>query len=430
MTIARPFRAIYYNTDKVELSRVIVPPYDVIAADERGAFYDRDPHNAIRFELTRNVADEADADYREVGETLASWRKSGILVQSDAPGYYVMRQRFVAPGGEALERFGFFAELGLEDYSARVVRPHERTLAGPKADRLKVLRSSRANLSSVFLLYEDRDRVLAEVMQQALRDNPIGHAKDDSGVEYTLAQLVDADGIARIESFMKDRPVVIADGHHRYETALAYRDEQRAEQREAAGSEDPSAPYESTLAYFANAYAPGSLLLPIHRVIRKDALELAPTDAEWSERLPGWQMKSIVFDDSDEIGSLLQAHLEPLTGKPAFAADDASGMLRIFWQDEELGDALMVRRLESEILGDVFDLGPEAIRDGAVSFPKSAERAAEEVRTGDGRLAIYLNPLHPDDVFRVTGLGEVMPQKSTFFYPKIPTGLVFRDHRD
>ncbi len=426
MTIARPFRAIHYDTEKVALSDVIVPPYDVVAADERAAFYDRDPHNAIRFELTRNVADEAAADYAEVGETLAAWRRSGVLIQADEPGYYVMRQRFVAPGGETLERCGFFAELRLEDYSDRVVRPHERTLAGPKADRLKVLRSSRANLSSVFLLYEDREQVLAEALQQALRDHPIGEAKDDAGVEYQLAQLLDPAGIALVESFMKERPVVIADGHHRYETALAYRDEQRA----ANAAADSDAPHESTLAYFANAYAPGSLLLPIHRLIREAVLDKAPTDGEWQEKLPGWQTKSVAVDNPDQIASLLTAHLEPLAGKPAFAADDASGQLRIFWQDRELREELMVRRLEHEILGGVFGLSTEDIREGAVSFPKSAERAADEVRNGDGRLALYLNPLLPDDVFRVTGLGEVMPQKSTFFYPKIPTGLVFRDHRD
>ena len=135
MTLARPFGAVRYDASRVELSNVIVPPYDVIAADERESFYERDPHNAIRFELTRKVADEATTDYAEVGETLVAWLRSGVLLRDERPAYYVMRQRFVAPSGETLERIGFFAELGLEDYSAGVVLPHERTLAGPTADR-------------------------------------------------------------------------------------------------------------------------------------------------------------------------------------------------------------------------------------------------------------------------------------------------------
>lgn len=425
MTNARPFNGVRYDTTKVELSRVIVPPYDVVAADERDGFYDRDPYNAIRFELTRDVADEADTDYEEIGNTLADWRRSGVLIRDAEPGYYVMRQRFMAPGGETLERVGFFAELGLEDYAGRVVRPHERTLAGPKADRLKVLRASQANLSSVFLLYEDREQILAQALVSALDSNCVGDARDDGGVDYALGRVIDPAGIELVRSFMAERPVVIADGHHRYETALAYRDERRA----AAGKPEPHAPYESTLAYFANAYAPGSLLLPIHRVICKDALASAPDEAGWHERLPGWRQQSIAITGADVIGDLLGKHLEPLAAKPAFAADADDGYLRIFWRDEQLGDRLMVRLLESDVLGEVFGLGAEAIRDGAVSFPKSAERAANEVRGGDGRLAIYLNPLSPDDVFRVTGLGEIMPQKSTFFYPKVPTGLVFRDHR-
>ena len=256
MTAARPFCALRYDTSKVSLSKVIVPPYDVIAADERETYFTRDPHNAIRFELTRKAADEASADYAEVGETLAAWLESGVLVGDSEPCYYVMRQRFIAPTGEALERIGFFAELGLEDYSARIVRPHERTLAGPKADRLKVLRASRANLSAVFLLYEDREQELSAILARALESNTVAEARDDSGVDYTLALLTDPGDVETLRSFMERSPSVIADGHHRYETALAYRDEERA-----AGTPDPGAGYESTLAYFANAYAPGSLVV-------------------------------------------------------------------------------------------------------------------------------------------------------------------------
>jgi len=418
MTDVRPFRGLRYDPSRVDLSSVIVPPYDVIAADERGSFYDRDPHNAIRFELTRDVADEASADYSEIASTLEAWRASGVLVQDGEPVLYAMRQRYVSPSGETLERTGFFAELGLAEYDERQVLPHERTLAGPKADRLKLLRAAKANLSSVFMLYQDQRQELAADFEAAFESDLLGEAKDDSGVEYAIAS-VRGEAADRVSAFLKTRSVVIADGHHRYETALNY----RREQREAGAGE--GAPSEATLAYFANAYAPGSLLLPIHRVIREEA---APTDEQWAERLPGWEHTKATVARAEDVPAALDEHLGKLAGQPAFAADDGSGTLRIFSRPEPLGDELMVRVLEGEVIGNVFGLDTEAIRNGAVTFWKKAERAASDVRQGGGSIALYLNALTPDDVFRVTGAGEVMPQKSTFFYPKIPTGIVFRMH--
>ena len=422
MTIVRPFRALRYDVERVDLSRVIVPPYDVIAADERGAFFDRDPHNAIRFELTRDAADEASTDYAWIRDSIDAWRESGVLIQDDRPGYYVMGQRYVAPSGEELERVGFFGELALENYDARVVRPHESTLAGPKADRLKLLRAAEANLSSVFLLYEDREHELGKLLSLALDDGEIGRAIDPMGVAYRLARLTEPDEIERVESFLATRPTVIADGHHRYETALEY----RRQQIETHGA-DADAPWQSMVAYFANAYAPGSLLLPIHRVVRKVA---APTEEAWRSGLPDWTMTRLASVTVDGIEALLAKHLAPLAGRPAFVSESADGATWLFDQAQPREDELMVRIVEREVLGRVFGLDSDSIRGGAVGFPKSAERASREIREGQGTVALYLNPMTPDDVFDATAEGEVMPQKSTFFYPKVPTGMVFRDHRD
>jgi len=428
MTVVRPFRAVRYDTKRVDLSKVIVPPYDVIAADERASFFDRDSHNAIRFELTRDVADEADADYVGIRETLDDWRASGVLIQDEVPGYYVMSQRYTAPSGEVLERIGFFAELALEEYETRVIRPHERTLAGPKADRLKLLRAAEANLSSVFLLYEDREDELGELLARTLDAGEIGKARDDAGVEYRLARMTDPSDISRLSEFLADRPSVIADGHHRYETALEYRREQAARQAvdgidEATQAEQP---WQSTIAYFANAYAPGSLLLPIHRVVREVP---APVESVWREKLPSWSVRALPSVSLDQVEALIADELSPLAGQPAFLVETNDGTTLLVHRSEPRKDELMVRIVEQEVLGAVFGLDSNSIRGGAVSFPKSARRAGQEIREGAGTAALYLNPLTPDDVFRATGEGEVMPQKSTFFYPKIPTGMVFRDHR-
>ncbi len=428
MTLVGPFRALRYDPQRVELDRVLSPPYDVIAPDERAALYRRDPHHAVRLELTRDAADDARTNYSEVADRLAAWQRTGVLIRDSAPALYVLRQRFVAPSGEALERDGLFAELRLEDYSAGIVRPHERTLAGPKADRLKMLRATQANLSSVFLLYQDPAHELAPELSSALERPPIARARDAAGVEYCLAVLADPDAIERVQRFLRERPVVIADGHHRYETALAYRDECRRASSTAQGhgeGADSDPPWESTLAYLANAHAPGTLLLAIHRVIRKVSV---PTDAAWGARLPGWEQQKVRLAEAGSIDAALAAHLEPLAGQPAFVADDASGTLRVFWKEASLAERLMVEILEREVMGPLFGLGAEDIGDGAVRFPKSAGQAARDVRAGEGTVALYLNPLTAEDVFRVTATGELMPQKSTFFHPKIPTGLVFRPH--
>jgi len=418
MTDVRPFRALRYDPARVDLSRVIVPPYDVVAAEDRAAFFERDPYNAIRLELTRDVAEEATTDYRHVRATLDDWIAQQVLLRDAEPALYPLRQSFSAPGGTRVAREGFFALVHLEDYARRIIRPHERTLAGPKADRLKLLRSARANLSVVFLLYEDRDHAIAPPLEHALERGEVGAARDETGAEHHLARLTDPDAIRQIARFLADRPVVIADGHHRYETALAYRDERRA----AGAGDGADAPHEWLLVYLANAFAPGSLLLPIHRLVLKGAL---PTEAGLRERLPGWESGEVAISDPRELPDLLARHLEPLRDRHAFAADDASGRLRIVSRPKRSGE-LTVRVIHREVIEGVFGLDEEAVRAGAIAYPKSALQTARDLRAGRGAVALYLNPLTPEDVFRVTGAGEVLPQKSTFFTPKLPSGLVFR----
>jgi uncharacterized protein (DUF1015 family) len=419
MTRVRPFPALRYDPARVDLGRVVVPPYDVIAAADREAFYDRDPHNAIRLELTRNVADEAGTDYADVRATLESWQAEGVLVHDAAPSFYALRQTFRAPEGGEHTREGFFALLHLEDYEARIVRPHERTLAGPKADRLKMLRATKANLSVVFLLYEDRDQELAGVLSGAFEAGDLGVAEDQTGAVHRLARVGDEAAAETIHDFLARQAVVIADGHHRYETALKYRDECRA----AGQGDADDAPHEWILAYFANAYAPGSLLLPIHRLVLEGDM---PSDEVWSEQLTEWRVDRVSVASAEAVPEALTRHLEPLADQHAFALDDASGTLRIFSRKRDEGDALTVRIIHGDIIEGVFGLSEDAVREGAIAYPKSALQTARDLRAGEGAVAIYLNPLAPEDVFRVTGAGEVLPQKSTFFYPKLPSGLVFR----
>lgn len=413
MAEIRPFRALRYDPSRVELERVLAPVYDVVTPEDRVRFYEKDPHNAIRLELTKSVAEEASTDYSEVAHTLAAWRREGVLRFDERPALYALRQRFAAPDGRALARTGFFCSLKLEDYAKRIVRPHERTLAGPKADRLKILRASRTNLSAVFLLYEDPDGKLDALLEQALAASAPQRARDAGGVQQELVAVADSAAIGEVQRFLAARALVIADGHHRYETGLAYQAERRA-----AG--DASADH--IFVYLANAYAAGSLLLPIHRLLVRAP---APSEARWAElAAAGWQQRAVPVSSPDQVEPALRDALAPHTGAPAFAADDGRGQLRVF--TKAATPELSIEVFHREIVVGFFGLDEAAVRDGAVAFPKAIPEAARDVRAGRGTVALYLNPLRPEDVFRVTAAGATLPQKSTFFYPKLPTGLLFR----
>ena len=423
-----PFRALRYDPSRVELERVLAPVYDVVTPDDRVRFYEKDPHNAIRLELTRSVAEEASTDYSEVAQTLAAWRREGVLRFDPQPALYALRQRFAAPDGRALARTGFFCALKLEDYAKRIVRPHERTLAGPKADRLKILRASRTNLSAVFLLYEDPDGKLDALLEQALAASEPQRARDAGGVAQELVAVTDASAIAEAQRFLASRPLVIADGHHRYETGLAYQAERRAA-GDASGARSGAQPSgvdrdsaDHIFVYLANAYAAGSLLLPIHRLLVRAP---APSDARWAELArAGWSHSQVPAASPEQVEAALRGALAPHAGAPAFAADDGRGQLRVFWKTATAD--LSIEVFHREIVVGFFGLDEAAVREGALAFPKATQEAAREVRAGRGTLALYLNPLRPEDVFRVTAAGATLPQKSTFFYPKLPTGLLFR----
>ncbi len=421
MTRIRPFRGLRYDPARVDLARVIAPPYDVIPPGERELWFARDPYNAIRLELCRDVAEEARTDYGEIRQILEAWQRSGVLRREPRPACYGLRQHFSAPDGSARTREAFYALLHLEDYERRIVRPHEQTLAGPKADRLKLIRASRANLSSVFLLFEDREQVVARILAPAFEVGALEVA-DPGGVRQLLAPIDSAERIRLLQEELAERPLVIADGHHRYETALAYRDECRAA---AGGAVDADAPHEWILACLTNAFAPGSLLLPIHRLVLKGAL---PTPAAFEERLRGWRRREVAVASAEAVPALLAQHLVPLRDRHAFALDDASGSLHLFSRPAD--GQLSVRVVHREVIEGVFGLDERAVREGAIEYPKDALQTARELRAGRGLAGLYLNALAPEDVFRVTAAGERLPQKSTFFYPKLPTGLVLRSFEE
>ncbi|MGH7806207.1 MAG: DUF1015 domain-containing protein, partial [Candidatus Binatia bacterium] len=261
----KPFRAIRYDPAVVgDIGSVIAPPYDVISQVEQDRLYERSPFNVVRIDLAR------DADrYTAAKATWEDWLRRGVLRRDDAPAFYAYAQRHSLKSGETLERIGFFARLHVEDFASGKVRPHERTLASAKQDRLELQRACRANLSPIFGLYVEKGATLRDRIQKTLAAPPLHSLHDALGIENRLWCVTDAAAIRALEAALAERTVYIADGHHRYETALRYRDEMRAE----TGKRDGRQPFDWVLAYLCNAVEPGLAVLPTHRLLRTIALE-------------------------------------------------------------------------------------------------------------------------------------------------------------
>src|SRR5215472_15955791 len=262
MADIRPFRALRYNSERVAASEAVTQPYDKITSGMQDRYYAASPYNLVRIILGRREPGDNTVEnvYTRAAAFGRRWREEGILEQDRAPSLYSYSQTFTAPSGMACERRGLIALGRVEDYAAKVVYRHEQTLAKPKADRLELLRATRVHYEQLFLLYEDSGEI-----DRALRTSEKAtiEVSDDFGVAHRVWQISDAAVIGLVREKMKDKKLVIADGHHRYETALNFRNECR----NGAQGANPQAPYEYVMMTFVNVNDPGLLVLPTHRVV-------------------------------------------------------------------------------------------------------------------------------------------------------------------
>ena len=262
MADIRPFRALRYNLDRVTPAQVVTQPYDKISSAMQDRYYAASPYSLVKIILGRTEAGDNTRKnvYTRAAAYGEDWRKEGILQQDAKPSIYSYSQTFKAPSGATFERRGFIALGRVEDYSAKVVYRHEQTLAKPKADRLELLRATRVHYEQLFLLYEDSDQIDSLLTTPA---KPTIEVVDEYGVTHRVWQISDAGVIAAVQKAMSDKKLVIADGHHRYETALNFRNESR----DGSSNANPQAPYEYVMMTFVNMNEPGLLVLPTHRVV-------------------------------------------------------------------------------------------------------------------------------------------------------------------
>ena len=434
----RPFRGLRFDPEAVgDLGKVVCPPYDVIGPEQQQALFARSPFNAVRIDLPPiQAGEEPDERYRRAGRTLSGWRANGTLHKDSHPSIYVYEQTYAIPGsGQTRRQRGFFARLRLENFGPDSgVLPHERTLSAPKEDRYKLLRATSVNTSPVVGLYADPSGAAADALGEIASRPADTDVVDDDGVRHCL-WVVAEDGPAGnlVHSLLEAagrNPITIADGHHRYETCLRYRDERRANK---TGETDP--PSDFVMMLFLDTAGQKLTVLPTHRIVRglgevgvQSLLQSVDSLFDVSY-VPGRAGLEAAFSSVDSA--------EGGEGRLGLWTRNGGAMLRARRQDFDPlqtngGQAL--RRLDVTLLQVALDrlcgIDAAAIAGGRLAYTKSVREALDWVDdVHDGADAAFLlDPTPVAEIAAVAEDGDVMPQKSTYFYPKALTGLIINPH--
>jgi uncharacterized protein (DUF1015 family) len=423
-----PFKALRYDPDQVKLEDVLTQPYDKITSEMQSKYYERSAHNLVRIILgkTGETDTEAFNVYTRAAEYLHDWRSSGILKQDPEPGIYAYSQTFTVPGTRELaERRGLIALGRLHDYADGVVFRHEQTLAKPRADRLNLLRATRAHFGQIFMLYSDPQGEIEALLKKRAEEDPDTSLLDEYETLHRLWRIHDPALIQAVQQRMSDKKLLIADGHHRYETALAYRNERRAE----SGSSDPNAPYEFVMMTLVPMESRGLVILPTHRIVhglptfdRERMLEAAGQffDIDRIDLRTESRSATTLLGQAGENGTAFVAVTRQgpyLMRAKKNAVQDALGQVPSLQRD------LDVVQLHRIMLERVLGISEEAVRNQEnVRYERDAFEAISWVRQG-ANVAFLMNPAKIDQVRDIAFGGEVLPQKSTDFYPKLLSGL-------
>jgi uncharacterized protein (DUF1015 family) len=438
LAIIAPFRGLHYNPAKVsDLTKVITPPYDVIRPEERQAFASGHPYNMVHLILPQpQPGDDRLANrYTRAGALFRQWEKDEVLVRDPAPAFYYWETEF-AHAGHTWTRSGLAALVRLESLSGGGIRPHEQTFSAAKADRLELFKASQANFSPIFSLFPDPAGRVMSLLKGARPDAPMMALKDVLGYVQRLYRVTEASAVKAVHRAFLEMPLFIADGHHRYETSLNF--QKLMKQRYPQAS--PEAPFNYTLMYLSNMFDPDLLILMAHRLLggpRMKHLEEAWVMGRLKEyfdivSLPAAHEFGEAYEDF-----LQQTLAEVPAGETAFVV---LGFGRKAWRlimrpgvrqtvlARQMHPALAqldVAVLNYLIFEKVLGLDAQAQDDSETcKYTSKISEAVEAVSRGEARLAFLLNPTRIEQVQEVATAGLVMPRKSTYFYPKVMTGLI------
>jgi uncharacterized protein (DUF1015 family) len=414
MADVEPLRALHYDLDETGgLQDVVAPPYDVIDPAQRARLESRSPYNVVRVDLP--VGKDP---YDNAARLLAAWRAEGVIVRDQQPALWALEQAFTGPDGEPRKRIGFLARVRVEQYGPGRIRPHERTHPGPREDRLRLTRATRANLSPIFSLFSDPAGKATGAVTNAMDENsPWGQATDDDGTLNRLWRIEDPATIDTIHDALAGAELLIADGHHRYETARVYAEE--------VGGEGP---HRYVLMCLVALEDPGLTVFPTHRLLR----DLRPDQHEALART--------IRRDFDATKLERAADLVPAYGQPV-RLGYVDAHFRQPWmltlKDQAIADAALAdhaepyRRLDTAVLEALILEGALQMSDedidhlAGLGYARDADHALALVNDGDYDVAFFVAATPIEQVRAVAAAGESMPPKSTYFFPKVPTGLLF-----
>ncbi|HVW77780.1 MAG TPA: DUF1015 domain-containing protein [Alloacidobacterium sp.] len=433
-----PFRALRYNPSLVRVEDCVTQPYDKITPAMQEGYYKKSPYNLVRIILGLPElfdGNETGDVYRRAARDFADWRESGILAQEQEPSVFAYAQKFVVPGsnGKVAERRGFIALGKLHDYSEGVVFRHEQTLSKPKSDRLNLLRATRAHFGQIFMLYSDPGMTAERLLfnEDAV---PEIEVTDEYGVLHRVWKISDPNTINLLVSALDDKKLIIADGHHRYETALHYAKEHAPAQEVTSERNSyalPQPPYSeaAVMMTFVNMDAEGLVILPTHRVV----FGLKDFDAaSFAEKAKAYfDVEAVAASDVSGLQAKLASAGAVKTALLAVMKDGSyllkakpDAMAKALADISDRQRQLDVVQLHGMVLEKLLSITPEAIREQTnLRYLRDANEAIEQVASGHAQIAFLMNPVTLEQLREVAFAGEVMPQKSTDFFPKLLSGL-------
>ncbi|MCZ6639101.1 MAG: DUF1015 domain-containing protein [Candidatus Dadabacteria bacterium] len=404
MATVKGFRGIRYNPEKIEnFADVLAPPYDVINSKEQEELYNKNPHNVIRLILSKG---NDDSKYEEAAQTFRSWIEDDTLTHDEEPSIYPYYQEF-EENGKKLTRKGFLAAVKIEDFSTKKILPHERTFPKHKRDRLKLNTACKANMSPVFSVYSDPEIAIEKLLDEKLKDKPIFDITNEDGVRNRLWKVSDPDTISFIGNHLEDKSLLIADGHHRYETAIEYRNIQR----ELNGGVTSDKLYEYVMMFLSNAEDEGLIINPTYRVVKN----MGNLDLESFLNMLGEEFNIEKMPYKEGLSDIGYEEFTILTKDPEFVYRAS-----LKANKEESPNNLAVTLLHNNVFNKIIDE-----ESAGILYTKDLDEAVQLVRNGEYEIAFILPELRASDIFDVVLTGDRMPQKTTYFYPKILSGLVF-----
>jgi uncharacterized protein (DUF1015 family) len=450
MAVIAPFRGVRYNPEKIEnIEEVLTPPYDVINKEEGASFLKKNPYNMIQLDL-RNTGRKAATDsgrYTDAHARFDRWQDDRVLIRDTKPAIYLYFIEYIHPSGKKLTRKGLVSLVGLAEFSEGIVKPHEETFAGVIQDRLELMDECGAQFSKVFSLYSDPEQEIMALLEAAREPDPVARARDRDGNLHTLWRVSDPDSLARVGELFVDKPLYIADGHHRYTTALACRERAQAKDPNLAAD----SPFNFIMMYLCACEDPGLSVLPTHRLLNlpgKVSADRAAGRLESTfivQELTGGSREWLVNAILQRMDELAMAGGLPALGM-YHAEEDRGFVLQV--REEAMHSKILAGRdpvlqgLDVVVLSDlllygIFGLSHEqCVEEHLVTYYSDHNAALDAavklsvVESDSTPILFLLNPTQVSQVTDVADKGEIMPHKSTYFYPKILTGLLLNKLSD